>query len=69
MDKQVKTRVKWRDTINYSVLCNENFTNDCFEEGSTIAAQVGTQKRRCLKPDIVSTTFNRTTVKTASGGS
>ena len=60
-------RVKWRNTINYSVLCNEHFTN--VEEGSTIAAQVGIQKRRCLKPDIVSTTFNKATVKTASGGS
>ena len=69
-NKQVqRTRADWRDATNYSVLSSEHFTNDCFEEGSIIAAQFGIQKRRCLKPDAVPTIFYRPAATTASGGS
>ena len=69
-NKQVqRTRADWRDATDYSVLCSEHFTNDCFEEGSVIAAQFGIQKRRRLKPDAVPTIFHRPAATTASRGS
>ena len=64
-----RTRADWRDATDYSVLCSEHFTNDCFEEGSVIAAQFGIQKRRRLKPDAVPTIFHRPAATTASRGS
>ena len=69
-NKQVqKPCVDWRDAIDYSVFCSEHFTNDCFNEGSIIAAPFGTQKRRHLKPDAIPMIFNRPAATTASGGS
>ena len=59
-NKQVqRTRADWRDATNYSVLCSEHFTKDCFEQGSVMASQFGIQKRRRLKPNAVPTIFNR----------
>ena len=59
-NKQVqRTRADWRDATDYSVLCSEHFTKDCFEQGSVMASQFGIQKRRRLKPDAVPTIFNR----------
>ena len=69
-NKQVqRTHADWRDATDYSILCSEHFTNDCFEEGSIIAAQFRIQKRRRLKPDTVPTIFYRPAATTASGGS
>ena len=49
-NKQVqRTRADWRDATDYSVLCSEHFTKDCFEQGSVMASQFGIQKRRRLK--------------------
>ena len=57
-NKQVqRTRADWRDATDYSVLCSEHFTKDCFEQGSVMASQFGIQKRRRLKPDAVLTIF------------
>jgi len=59
-NKQVqRTRADWRDATDYSVICSDHFTNDCFEKGSIMASQFGIQKRRRLKPDAVPTIFNR----------
>ena len=50
-NKQVqRTRVNWRDATNYSVLCGEHFTKDCFEQGSVMASQFGTQKTIFNRP-------------------
>ena len=32
-----RTRADWKDATEYSVLCSEHFTNECFEEDSFIA--------------------------------
>ena len=64
-----RTPADWRDATDYSVLCSEHFTNDCFEEASIIAAQFGIQKRRHLKPGAVPTIFNRPIATMASEGS
>ena len=61
-----RTPADWRDASDYSVLCSEHFTNNCFEEGSAIA---GIQKRRHLKPDAVPTIFHRPAATVASRGS
>ena len=59
-NKQVqRTRAYWKDATEYSVLCSEHFTSDCFEEDSFIAAQFGIAKRKRLKPDAVPTVFHR----------
>ena len=59
-NKQVqRTYADWRDATGYSVLCSKHFTNNCFKEGSVIAAQFGIQKRTRLKPDAVPTIFHR----------
>ena len=66
-NKQVqRTPADWRDATDYSVLCSEHFTNNCFEEFSVIG---GIQKRRRLKPDAVPTIFHRPAATTASRGS
>ena len=59
-NKQVRrTRADWKDATDYSVLCSDHFTTDCFEEDSYIAAQFGITKRKRLKPDAVPTVFHR----------
>ena len=66
-NKQVqRTHADWRDATDYSVLCSEHFTNDCFKEGFVIAVQFGIQKRRHLKPDAVQAIFHRPAATTAS---
>ena len=59
-NKQVqRTRADWKDATEYSVLCSDHFTSNCFEEDSYIAAQFGIAKRKRLKPDAVPTIFDR----------
>ena len=66
-NKQVqRTRADLRNATDYSVLCSEHFTYDCFEEGPVIAAQFGIQKRRRLKPDAVPMIFHRPAATMAS---
>ena len=40
-------------------MCNDHFTNDCFEEDTTIAARFGIGKRRRLQPNAIPTVFHR----------
>ena len=66
-NKQVqRTRADWKDATDYSVLCSEHFTSDCFEENSFIAAQFGLTKRKRLKPDAVPTIFHRPALNVAA---
>lgn len=54
-----RTREGWEGPSDYSVVCSEHFTSNCFEEDSAIAAKFGIQKRRRLKPNAVPTVFYR----------
>ena len=54
-----RTRANWQGPSDYSVLCSDHFTNDCFEEDTTIAARFGIGKRRRLKPNAIPTVFHR----------
>ena len=54
-----RTRDGWKGPSDYSVVCSEHFTSDCFEEDSTIAAKFGIEKKRRLKPNAVPTVFLR----------
>ena len=56
--KQVKkTRPKWGGPSDYSVLCSDHFTDDCFEPESLLAPKLGVEMRRKLKRDAVPTLF------------
>ena len=61
-----RTCANWKDATDYSVLCSEPFSSDCFEEDSFIAAQFGLIKRKCLKPDAVPTIFHRPALNVAA---
>ena len=39
-----RTRANWQGPSDYSVLCSDHFTNDCFEEEMTITARFGIGK-------------------------
>ena len=54
-----RTRANWQGPSDYSVLCSDHFTNDCYEEDTTIAARFGIGKRRRLKPNAIPTVFHR----------
>ena len=54
-----RTRAGWQGPSDYSVLCSNHFTNDCFEEETIIAARFGIEKRRRLKPNAIPTVFHR----------
>ena len=54
-----RTRADWQGPSDYSVLCSNHFTNDCFEEDTIIAARFGIEKRRRLKPKAIPTVFHR----------
>ena len=57
--KQVlRTRALWSPS-EHSVLCSEHFDGNCFEPDSTLASQMGIQKRRRLKADAIPTLFER----------
>ena len=58
-ERQVlRTRAHWKAT-DYSFLCSEHFTDDCFEAESSTAAQFGIKKRKKLKPGAIPTIFVR----------
>lgn len=56
-----RTRANWQGPSDYSVLCSDHFTTDCFEEDAAIAARFGISKRRRLKPNAIPTVFHRHT--------
>ena len=65
--KQVqRTRAQWSGPSEHSVLCSEHFTDCCFQPDSAIAASMGLQKRRMLKPDAIPTVFERPAVQLPS---
>ena len=53
-----RTRAQWTAT-QYSFLCSEHFTQDCFEVESLLASSFGLKKKRRLKPDAIPTIFHR----------
>ena len=58
--KQVqRTRVDWKEPSAYSCVCSDHFTEDCFQERSTLSDQFGLKVKRMLKPDAVPTIFPR----------
>ena len=54
-----RTRADCQGPSDYSVLCSNHFTNDCFEEDTIITARFGIEKRRQLKPNAIPTVFYR----------
>ena len=54
-----RTRANWQGPSDYSVLCSNHFTNDCFEEDTIIDARFGIEKQRHLKPKAIPTVFHR----------
>ena len=54
-----RTRAEWKGPTPNSVLCSEHFESSCFEPCYDLAAKVGIQMRRKLKPDAVPTIFKR----------
>ena len=61
-----KTRANWDGPSEHSVLCSQHFESSCFEVDSELAAQMGIQKRRRLKPDAVPTVFDRPAIQLPS---
>ena len=49
-----------------SYLCSNHITEDCFDESSLMAAKLGFEKRKTLKPDAVPTVFPRTAEQKAA---
>ena len=63
--KVQRTRANWKDATEYSVLCSNHFTSDSFKMDSFLAAGFGMAKKKCLKPDTISTIFHRPTAATS----
>ena len=61
-----RTRANWSGPGEHSVLCSQHFESSCFEVDSELAAQMGIQKRRRLKPDAVPTLFDRPAIQLPS---
>ena len=61
-----RTRAEWKGPTQNSVLCSEHFKSSCFEASYDLAAKMGLQKRRKLKPDAVPTIFKRPVVQLPS---
>ena len=58
--KQVRrTRAGWSGPTANSYLYSDQFSEDCFERDTLMAAKLGIQKREKLKPDAVPTIFER----------
>ena len=59
--RQVKrTRAHWNDlTSKHSVLCEKHFMADSFEPHSAIAASMGLNRQKRLKPPAVTTVFEQ----------
>ena len=47
-----RTRDGWKGPNDYSVVCSEHFTSDCFEEDSTIVAKFGIEKKANVVPTV-----------------
>ena len=61
--KQVqRMRAQWSGPSEHSVLCSEHFSDSCFQPDSAIAASMGLQKRKTLKPVAIPTLFERPAV-------
>ena len=55
-----RTRDKWTGPSGHSVLCNNHFSQDCFEESFEIGKSFGiTGRRRQLKDNAIPTIFKR----------
>ena len=61
-----KTRANWDGPSEHSVLCSQHCDSSCFEVDSELAAQMGIQKCRRLKPDVVPTVFDRPAIQLPS---
>ena len=61
-----KTSANWDGPSEHSVLCSQHFESSCFEGDSALAAQMGIQKRKRLKPDAVPTVFDRPAIQLPS---
>ena len=59
-------RANWDGPSEHSVLCSQHFESSCFEVDSELAAQMGIQKRKMLKPDAVPTLFDRPAIQLSS---
>ena len=55
--RQIRTPAGWSGPTATSYLCSNHFTGDCFDESSLMAAKLGFEKRKTLKPDAVPTVF------------
>lgn len=64
-----RTRAKWSGPSEHSVLCSQHFDSSCFEESTELAAKMGIQTRRKLKPDAVPTLFARPGIQLPSQAS
>ena len=56
-----RTRYCWIGSTVNSVLCNEHFTNDCFEERYSLHQSFGLKNNMRLKKGTVATTFKKAT--------
>ena len=54
-----RTRDKWKGPSEYSAVCCEHFTEDCFESISVISNKLGIKMKQMLKPTAVPTIFPR----------
>ena len=61
-----RTHAGWSGPTATSYLCSDHFTEDCFDESSLMAAKLGIQKRKTLKPDAVPTVFPKTVQQKAA---
>ena len=61
-----KMRANWDGPSEHSVLCSQQFESSCFEVDSELAAQMGIQNHKRLKPDAVPTLFDRPAIHAAA---
>lgn len=55
---QVKrTRDKWKGPSDYSAVCSEHFTEECFQVSALTAIKLGLKRKLQLKPGAVPTIF------------
>ena len=66
--KQVsRFRAEWTCT-EYSVLCSEHFSDECFEVESKLAAEFGMKRTKRLKADAVPSIFTRSSATSRTLG-
>ena len=56
-----RTRDKWKGPTEYSAVCCEHFTEDCFEMSSVMSKKFGLKMKQRLKPDAIPSIFRRPT--------